>query len=455
MSVSLLRGTLQGCLLFSLLLPQASAQLPSGPPVSSASVNTAAPDSAKDQQPGTASQQQPQTNAEPVYPDLLDGTLSALGDLEEEYAPHTSFLGNALESWFAWKESVQEKHGFGFAVSWGVLWQNYTNSLIAQPNAVGSKVTINLSYDLFNHNKPSAFSIDMAVEDRRPLGTNLPPLQAGIGAGSAVPTAATFGQFDIGITQLYVRQSLFENHFQYTVGKIFAPNYVDPYPFFDDNRQFLSQTFSTNPTIQSPLRGFGGAAAWFPSDNNGLYLKSGMFTSNSSDTGSTVADFFSKNEHFYMLEAGLSDLARAGTPIQARGPTDANNIHVTGWYRNATNVAPRSYGFVFNANYKVGEQFLWFLRGGWSKDFLANGAVAGGFGWRPPHSESDLLGAGFGWTHPTSDLLRSQYTAEAFYRFHVIPNFAITPDVQLVLYPSLNPRVNTIWVFSLRARLVL
>ena len=99
-----------------------------------------------------------------------------------------------------------------------------------------------------------------------------------IGAGSVVPTAATWGQFDLGITQAYIRQNLFANHFQYTVGKIFAPNFIDAYPFFDDNRQFLSQQFSTSPTIASPLRGFGAVGAWFPT-KRGLYIKSGMFTS--------------------------------------------------------------------------------------------------------------------------------------------------------------------------------
>jgi porin len=414
-------------------------------------------DSAKDQQPGANNPQQPQTKPEkPEPPDLLDGTLSAEGDLEEDYAPHTSFfrMPTMLDDWFAWKGKIKEKYGFSFGGSWGILWQNYTNSRIAQPNAVGSKVTINLSYDLFNRGKPSAFSVDMAVEDRRPLGTNIPPLQAGIGAGSIVPTAATWGQFDIGITQFYIRQSLSANHFQYTVGKLFAPNYVDAYPFFDDNRQFLSQQFSTSPTMASALRGFGGVAAWFPTDT-GLYLKGGMFTSLSDDTGSTISDFFTKNEHFYTLEAGLSSLARTPTPIHARGPTDANNIHVTGWYRNPTNGIPHSYGVAFNANYMLGSQIMWFLRGGWSKNFLADGAVSGGLGWRPPKSKSDLLGAGFGWTHPTSSALGSQYTAESFYRFHVTPNFAITPDVQLVLHPTLHPAVNTMWVFSLRGRVSL
>ena len=118
-----------------------------------------------------------------------------------------------------------------------------------------------------------------------------------------------------------------------------------------------------------------------------------------------------------------------------RGPTDANNIHVTGWYRNATNVAPHSYGVLFNANRKLGERFMWFLRCGWSKNFLANGAVPGGFGWRPPKEKSDLLGVGFGWTNPSSAIQRSQYAAETIYRFQLIQNFAITPDVQYSCTP--------------------
>jgi hypothetical protein len=65
----------------------------------------------------------------------------------------------ALENYFDWKKKLDEERGFRFSASWGVLWQNYTNSRIAEPNAVGSKVTINLSYDLFKHNEPNAFSV--------------------------------------------------------------------------------------------------------------------------------------------------------------------------------------------------------------------------------------------------------------------------------------------------------
>jgi len=404
----------------------------------------------------------PSESDKPRFPNLLDSTLTPGGELEEEEAPKSSLFRRPteLEPWFDWKRQFRKDYGLNIGGSMMVLWQNYSSSRIGQDNAVGGKFTLNLSYDLLNRGSPNALSFDMAVEQRGPLGTDLPPLQAGIGAGSLIPTAATYGQFGMGITQAYIRQSLDDNRFQYTIGKVFAPNFIDAYPFFDDNRQFLSLAFSTSPTIASPLRGFGAVAAAFPTDG-GLYVKPGVFTNHSSDTGSTINDFFTKNERFYMLEVGLSGLAGKGVPIQARGPTDANNIHLTGWYRDPTQdteqlgsaYAPRSYGVAFNVNQKVGDNIMWFLRAGWSEGWAVDRAVSAGFGWRPLQAFSDLFGFGIGWTHPASSRLESQYTAEAFYRFHVTPNFAITPDIQLQLNPALNPEENELLVLSLRARL--
>jgi hypothetical protein len=259
-------------------------------------------------------------------PDLLDGTLSAGGDLEEDEAPRTGFFRRptALDPYFAWKRAIRERYGLAFGGSWGVLWQNYSNSLIGEPNAVGSKFAFNVQYDLWNRNRPDALSVDMAIEDRRELGTELPPQLAGLGAGSGVLTATTWGQLDVGVTQLYLRQNLFDNRFQYAIGKLFAPSYVDPYPFFDGNRQFLSQQFSQSPTIASPLWGFGMVGAFYPAAS-GLYIKPGIFTPHSSATGSTIGDFFNENQYFYMVEVGVSALARSGVPIQARGAMDTNN----------------------------------------------------------------------------------------------------------------------------------
>lgn len=389
------------------------------------------------------------------YLDLLDTSMTVQGDLQEDTAVPTGRfrMPTALGSWFAWKDRFREQTGLTFGGSWMVLGQNYSSSRIDEHNSVGSKLTLNFAYALFNRGQANALSLEVAVEDRRPLGTELAPLQAGLGTGSMVPTAATYGDFSLGITQAYIRQNLADNRVQYTIGKIFAPNFLNAYPFFDDNRQFLTQTFSTSPSIPSPLRGFGAVVAFYPT-SGGLYIKPGMFTTHSDDTGSTIDDFFSKSEHFYMLEVGWSGLARTPTPIHARAAMDANNIHLTAWYKNAEEGGlPRAKGLAFNANYMLGTNLMWFARAGWSEGWLADRNAAVGLGWRPSAAFSDLFGVAIGAVHPTSGQLRSQYSGEIFYRFHVTPNFAITPDVQLQMHPALDPGTDTLWVFSLRGRL--
>ena len=204
----------------------------------------------------------------PQYPDRLDGTLSALGDLEDDNAPRVSHLRfpTMLDGWMAEKARFREQTGISFSGSLGLLYQNYSDPLTGVPDAAGYKLTFNLSKDLLNAGSPDALSLDIAIEARGPVGTPQPPLQGGVLAGNIVPTAATWGDFNYGITQLYIRQSLYGNRFQYAVGRLFAPNFVNAYPFFDDNRQFLNQNFSTSPTIASALRGFGAIGLIYPTD---------------------------------------------------------------------------------------------------------------------------------------------------------------------------------------------
>jgi porin len=70
---------------------------------------------------------------------------------------------------------------------------------------------------------------------------------------------------------------------------------------------------------------------------------------------------------------------------------------------------------------------------------------------------SDLFGIGLGWVRPNDEIVpepfqREQINAETFYRFHVTPILAITPDPQMIWNPSLNPGVDHLWVAGLRAR---
>lgn len=51
--------------------------------------------------------------------------------------------------------------------------------------------------------------------------------------------------------------------------------------------------------------------------------------------------------------------------------------------------------------------------------------------------------------------LDDQYTGEVFNRYMLSKHLAITPDLQHIKEPALNPNENSIWIAGIRARLTL
>ena len=54
---------------------------------------------------------------------------------------------------------------------------------------------------------------------------------------------------------------------------------------------------------------------------------------------------------------------------------------------------------------------------------------------------------------PPDSSLSDQTTIEGFWRFQFAQNFEITPSVQFLLNPALNPDDDSLFVFGLRMRL--
>jgi len=101
-------------------------------------------------------------------------------------------------------------------------------------------------------------------------------------------------------------------------------------------------------------------------------------------------------------------------------------------------------------------RWMGFVRGGWSDGDapIYNETYTVGF-LRKFRRNSDLLGLAVNWGDPPDDDLRSQTAGELFYRVQLAQNLAITPSVQLLYNPSLNPDDDVLWVFGLRMRLTL
>jgi len=182
-----------------------------------------------------------------------------------------------------------------------------------------------------------------------------------------------------------------------------------------------------------------------------IYVVGGLADTNGDPTepGDWFDTFFNDSEYFYHFEVGW-------TSSQDRIYLD--NIHLTGWYADERENAlvEEGWGLAFSAAWFVQDTWMPFLRAGYSDDggALLEASVSGGIGYYFKESK-DLIGFGLNWGRPPDSGLDDQYTAELFYRLQLTQNLAITPDVQLIIDPALNPDENRIWVFGLRARLSL
>ena len=70
--------------------------------------------------------------------------------------------------------------------------------------------------------------------------------------------------------------------------------------------------------------------------------------------------------------------------------------------------------------------------------------------------KQDQLGIAYNWGEPNNDSfgegLDNQQTIELFYRFQLAKQLAITPDIQYIKNPALNPDEDDLFIFGLRAR---
>jgi porin len=105
-----------------------------------------------------------------------------------------------------------------------------------------------------------------------------------------------------------------------------------------------------------------------------------------------------------------------------------------------------------------------FIRAGYAEDGSSplERTLSAGVAYQPNPigtSAGDLLAFGANWGKPNEtvfgDELDDQYAFELFYRLQVTQELAITPDIQLLIDPVLNPDEDSIWVFGLRPRLAL
>ncbi len=65
---------------------------------------------------------------------------------------------------------------------------------------------------------------------------------------------------------------------------------------------------------------------------------------------------------------------------------------------------------------------------------------------------NDVTAFGISFGKPADGTLRDQFTSEWYYRFQLTQFLAITPDIQLIADPALDPSEDVLALFGIRLR---
>ena len=383
-----------------------------------------------------------------IYADIpqFGGPSSVGGQLAEDAVVVPEYrlqdLQDLFEPWYEFKERLNEDHGLQFNIDESIFYQRASGSP-AEKEAAGGLVRFYGQWELCGRESGNPGMVVFKVENRHRMGTVLTPFDLGFAAGSILPTGTFFSEFDVGLTNLYWKQYFFDRQLAVAAGRIDVTDFIDVYAMINPLTHFINLAFSTNPTIAVPNQGLGAAVGGMLTGH--VYAQAGFGDANGQAALPGWDSFFDDAEYFSYAEVGI-------TTGQDRIYLD--NIHVTMWHTDAREAAgaPSSHGVAFTAQKFIDDKWLPFFRFGYSDGdaALMQTTFSTGLGYQC--ANRDVWGVGLSWGQPTLSSAGVQFTSEAFYRFQLTQFLAITPDVQLIKDPALNPGQNILAMFGLRLR---
>jgi len=397
-----------------------------------------------------------------IYDDIPEfGGPSSVGvELKNDNrAPATGdFIKDSMPEWFTTKKEILDKHGLAYGLNISTLYQKASASL-GEDDAWGGILQVPASWTVLNRGGKNSGTIVFKAENRSKISTDLAPQDLGIGGiGAASIVGTQFSDKGWILTNLFWQHSFDEGRVKYVVGHIDNTDFMDVYGLINPQTAFSNLAFSTNPTIGIPDQGFGGAFGTLMGDN--YYLVAGLMDAagDPEHAGESVDQFFDNREYFKHIEIGYTS-----SPDRIY----FDNIHFVYWESDEQTKSTgesKGSGWTFSYAAFIDDKYMPFLRIGDSDGgggALLERMVTAGLGIYYGET-NELFGVGLSYGEASEDPadgfgtnLDPQYTGEIFYRFQLSQHLAITPDLQIIVDPVLNPGESSVIVAGVRVRLSL
>ncbi len=370
----------------------------------------------------------------------LSGPSSVEADLEPgdgltDPQYRSDFPRNIAPGWFQWKDRLAEG-GFRFNIDYLALGQS-TNADLGTGDAASGIARFYGSWQATERG-----SLTFKIEDRHSY-TDVAPQFLGLDGGALSITGTAFNDNGLLLTNLFWTQRAENGSWTLQVGQIDVTDFVDIYGLVSPYSGFQNLSFNTNPTINTPNQGLGVAGGVKLSEN--FYAVASVADANA-DPSDPNFDVFSDGNLFKSLELGYTS---------GFDRIYFDNVHLTLWHADGAEDGSRAedYGAAFSAAWFVDNKWMPFFRAGASKGTAAlyDRSVSAGVGYYGRNT--DLAGLGLNWAEARG-IDGDQFTLEAFYRFSISPGLQITPSLQYISNPLLNPAQDSITLFGLRTRIV-
>ncbi|MFK7852164.1 MAG: carbohydrate porin [Akkermansiaceae bacterium] len=374
-------------------------------------------------------------------PDSVDALLEDQRSEKESLLEQDFFAPYGL-----WKESVAKKTGFSWGTDYSAQYFTASDSP-GDSSAGGGMFRLYGSWDFLNRGEKNTGGLRFKVEHRHGY-TDTTPSGYQLNLGSVGVMGGPFNDNGVRLTNLYWRQQFGDRMVGY-FGLLDVTDFVDVYGLGSPWTAFTNLNFSTGsasmalPNDAAPGLYLGG---WL---NDKVYISGGLAALNS-DPRDPVESFeraFDESEFFKFVEIGW-------TSSKERFYFD--NVHLTFWHVDeiADTSTPDGWGVNFSSSFWVNDTYMPFFRAGYADDggSLLELSMNAGVAWNP--RKDDLFGIAANWGQPNASTfgpgLDDQYGMEIFYRSQITENLRLTPSVQLLANPALNPSEDLALVFGAR-----
>ncbi len=376
----------------------------------------------------------------------LGGPASVPAQIVEDQYDGPQYRLPAIDSifprWNSFRGHLQNELRLQVGMDYNVLYQTASETLTGNDDAASAIFRLYSDWTLFGETDKTSGSLISKAENRHRYSTQIAPAQIGFDAGYLGIPGTLFNDNGGAISNLYWEQFLCDGRAGFVVGMLEPDSFVDVLGYANPWTTFQNFSVLVNPTIPFPDPVFGAGAGF--TFNDQWLVKGGAY-----DTNNRFGEFeFFPNGGELFTHGEIS-----WSP--SRAERYLKEIHVTAWHtdrREQANVS-ESQGIAMGGNWTFADRWMTIFRAGWADGgaplmhkSLTTGVL------RYVAERGDLAGVAMTWEDPTDRALGEQNTLECFYRLQLAKNMAVTPSLQVLIDPALNPDSNAITLFGLRIR---